>query len=133
MQNPIQKFRQSSPVFEKPGICLKNWKLWRPPTTTEFHNFIWNFAHVSYLPICLQNDARDIILFRSWVICKNKKDLVSKHSQKPGLSITQDLSKISKNLKHHFVDIGKQETCIKFQQKFCGSWSSSKFSIFSDK
>ena len=50
MQNPIQKFRQSSIIFEKLGI-LKHWKLWRAPTTIGFNNFCWNFAHVPYLPI----------------------------------------------------------------------------------
>ena len=37
---------------------------------------------------------------------KIKKDLVSKHSQKLSLSITQDLNK-TKNPDHPFVDIGK--------------------------
>ena len=45
---------------------------------------------------------------------KIKKDLVSTHSQKPGLSITQDLNKILKNPEHPFVDIGKTEMCEKF-------------------
>ena len=30
-------------------ICLKNWKLWRAPTTVESNILCWNFAHVSYL------------------------------------------------------------------------------------
>ena len=33
------------------AICLKNWKLWRAPTTTKFSIFCWNFAHLSYLTI----------------------------------------------------------------------------------
>ena len=37
---------------------------------------------------------------------KIKKDLDSTCSQKPGLSITQELNKIKKNLKHQFVEIG---------------------------
>ena len=28
-------------------FCLKDWKLWRAPTTIDFINFCWNFAHVS--------------------------------------------------------------------------------------
>ena len=32
-------------------ICLKNWDLWRAPTTAEFNTFGWNFAHVSVLRI----------------------------------------------------------------------------------
>ena len=37
---------------------------------------------------------------------KIKKDLVSTHSQKLGLSKTQDLNKIIKNPKHPLAEIG---------------------------
>ena len=40
-----------------------------------------------------------LILFRSWVICKNKKDLVSTHSFFTFLLITQDLNKMKKKKK----------------------------------
>ena len=30
-------------------ICLKNWKLWRAPTTIKFNIFCWILAHVYYL------------------------------------------------------------------------------------
>ena len=43
MQNPIQKFRQSSIVFKKPDILSENLKI--------LTSFSWNFEHVSYLPI----------------------------------------------------------------------------------
>ena len=52
---------------------------------------------------------------------KIKNCLVSTHSQKPDLSITQDLNKILKNPTHPFVDISKTETCGKFQQKILNS------------
>ena len=52
MQNPIQKFRQSSIVFEKPGILSQNLKTL---TSSNYHTvqdiFCWNFADVSYLPM----------------------------------------------------------------------------------
>ena len=51
MQNPIQKFRQSSIVSEKPGILSEKLKFWRAPTTTDFNNFCWNFTSVPYLPM----------------------------------------------------------------------------------
>ena len=51
MQNPIQKFKQSSIVFEKFE------KLWRVPTTLQFNNFCLNFAHVSYLPMSAKGCA----------------------------------------------------------------------------
>ena len=51
MQNAIQKFRQSSIVFEKPGILPENLK-----TLTGS-----NYPAVQYF------------LLKPWVICKNKK------------------------------------------------------------
>ena len=47
MQNPIQKFRQSSIIFKKPGILFENLK-----TLTSSKCGIF------------------FILFRSWVICE---------------------------------------------------------------
>ena len=77
-------------------FCLKNLKLWRVSTTTELNILCWNFACVFYLP-CLQKDLGIFfILFRSFVICKNQKDLVSTHSFFTFLLITADLNKIKK-------------------------------------
>ena len=50
------------------------------------------------------------------LFAKIKKYLVSAHSQKLRLSITQDLNNNNK-ISHTFVDIRKTETCAKFQQK----------------
>ena len=47
---------------------------------------------------------------------KIKEYLASTQSQKPAISITQDLNKIKKST-HPFVDICKTETCAKFQRK----------------
>ena len=44
---------------------------------------------------------------------KIKNDLVSTQSQESGLSKTQDLNKMKKNLAHLFVEIDKTETCAK--------------------
>ena len=41
------------------------------------------------------------------LFAKINKDLVSAHSQKSGLLIIQELSKIKKNPEHAFADIGK--------------------------
>ena len=54
------------------------------------------------------------------LFAKIKKDLVSTHSQKLGLSITQSKQNL-KNPEHSFVDFGKTETCAKFQQKILNS------------
>ena len=52
------------------------------------------------------------------LLAKIKICLISKHAQKPGLLITQDLNKIKKNAEHFIVDIGKYETCAKFQRRY---------------
>ena len=44
---------------------------------------------------------------------KIKNDLVSTQSQKSGLSKTQDLNKMKKNLAHLFAEIDKMEACVK--------------------
>ena len=44
---------------------------------------------------------------------KIKNDLVSTQSHKSGLSKTQDLNKMKKNLAHLFAEIDKTETCVK--------------------
>ena len=51
MQKPIQKFRQSSIVFEKPGVFSENLKNLTSSNYPGFNIFCWNFAHVSYLPM----------------------------------------------------------------------------------
>ena len=53
MQNPIQKFRQSSMVFEKPDILSKNLKTLTSSNYPTLKYFLLNFfaAHVSYLPM----------------------------------------------------------------------------------
>ena len=53
------------------GVCLKNWKFWRAPTTVEFNLFCWNLAHISYLPMSTKGcSGFFLISFRSWVIKK---------------------------------------------------------------
>ena len=102
----MQKFRQSSIVFEKPGIFLKNWKLWQAPITMEFHKFGWNFVYVFYLPMSIKEPS-GIFLFclDLELLAKIWKDLVSTHSQIP-VPIAQDLNKIKKT-EHPFAEIGK--------------------------
>ena len=69
MQNTIQKFRQSSIVFEKPGTLSENLKTLT--SSLQFNIFCWNFAHVFYLPMSTKTFAGFFLFFyRSWVICK---------------------------------------------------------------
>ena len=88
MQNPIQKFRQSSIVFEKPGT----------PTTPQFNIFCWKFPHVSYLPMSTKVYAG--FFFFVYILSFLQK------LKEPGfytlvfftfLLITQDLDKIKKS------------------------------------
>ena len=74
MQITIQKVRQSSTVFEKPGILSENLKTLTSSNYPTVQYFCWNFAHVLYLPMSTEGCVGFsffIILFRSWVICKN--------------------------------------------------------------
>ena len=108
MQNPIKRFRQSSIVFEKPGILSGNLK-----TLTSF-----NYPTIQYFLLKLRtwflltnvyNRVCGVffISFRSWVIGKNLK--------RPGFYtlvfytfINNSRSKQNKkNPTHSFVDITK--------------------------
>ena len=107
MQNFLQKFRQSSIVFEKPGILSEKVKTLR---SSNYHR-VQNFLLKLRTPFLLTNVYERVfgiffILFRSWVICKNQKDLVSAHSFFIFLLITQDLNEI-KNPENPFLDIVK--------------------------
>ena len=82
MENHIWKFKQTSIVFEKPGLLLKNLKILRAPSTTKAcSGFFFFFLDLEFF-------------------AKIKKDLVSAHS-------TQYLNKIKKNPEHTFVNIIK--------------------------
>ena len=99
MQNPKQKFRQSSIVFEKPGILSENLETLMSSNCPTVKYFLLKlcirFLLTSvYKRVCGGGGG---ILFRSWVICKDKKDLVSTHSFFTFLLITQDLKKFKKS------------------------------------
>ena len=106
MWNLIQKFRQSSIVFEKAVILSGNWKLWRASTTMYFYNFCRNFAHVPYLSISTKVSVGFFLFCLELdLFAKIKKYLVSTHSQEPVLLINQDLNKTShKTFCRHLSD-----------------------------
>ena len=64
MQNTIQKFRQSSIVFEKPGILSEKRKFWRVPTNLQF-NFFAETSHTFSTYHCLKECVIFFILFGS--------------------------------------------------------------------
>ena len=107
MQNAIQEFKQSSIVFEKQGILSQNLKT----SNMKFKNELqiscssMFFAGTSTYD-CLKRGMWNFLnLFRSWVICKNRK--------KPGFYtlvfytfINNSRSKQNKkNPTHPFVNI----------------------------
>ena len=108
MQNPAQKFRQSSIVFKKPGILSENFKT----LTNSNYPIIQHILLKLRTHFLLTNVYRRV--FEIFLFCldlelftKIKKDLVSTHSLFTFLLITQDLNKILKNPEHHFLEIIK--------------------------
>ena len=99
MQNPIQKFRQSSTVFEKPGFLSEKSK---SLTSSNYHRGQYFLLKLRTRFQCLPMSTKGcsgffVILFRPWVIWKKKKDLVSTQWLFTFLLITQDLNKIKKS------------------------------------
>ena len=117
-------------------ISLKNWKLWRAPTTTKFNIFCWNFAHGSYL-IMSTKGCSGFCLFRSWVIKKYvKNEYVETRSF---VWVFANNSRSKKNLKKsrtHFCRhwwVGNVCEVSAKTIELYGSWSSPKLSIFQTK
>ena len=94
-----------------------------------FNIFCRHFTHVSYLPM---STKRCFILFRSWVICKNQK--------RPGsyplafyIFINNSRSNQNWKIPNTFCRHCQVENVCKISAKYiklCGSWRSSKSSIF---
>ena len=95
MQNTIQKFRQSSIVFEKPGILSENLKI----LTSSNYPTIQYFLLKLCTRFLLTNVYKRVcgILLDLEIFAKIKKDQVSTHSIFTLLLISQDLNKIKKS------------------------------------
>ena len=91
MQNTIQKFRQSSIAFEKPGILSENFK-----TLTSSNYPTVQYFHVFYLPLSTKGCVRFFLFYYLKAYANIKKDLVSTYSFFTLLLITQDPNKIKK-------------------------------------
>ena len=117
MRNSIWKFRQSAIVFEKPGFLSEKLKIL---TSSNYDGvqYFWLKLCTRFLLTYVHKRVFRIffILFRSWVTCKNKKNLVSTHSFFTFLLINQALNKINKS-RTSFCRHCYMETCAKFQQK----------------
>ena len=74
MQNPIQKFRQSSIVFEKPGILSENLKTLTSSNYPAVQYFLLKLRTCFLLTNVYKRVCGIfLILFRTWVICQNQK------------------------------------------------------------
>ena len=137
MQNTMQTFRQSSIVFEEPGIFV--WKFENFEELQLSYSSIF-FAETSHMFSTYHCQKKGFlvffILFRSWVICKIIK--------RPGFYklffyIFIDNSRSKQNKKkfhtlfcrHYQVEIACKLSVKNI--KIYGSWSSSKFSTFQTK
>ena len=95
MQNSIQKFRQRSIVFVKPGILSENLETDEhqlPYSSIFFAETLHSFPTYQ----CPQKGVRDFFNFVYLdleLFAEIKKDLVSAHSFFTLLIITQDLNK----------------------------------------
>ena len=74
MQNAIQKFRQSSIVFKKPGILSENLKILTSSDYPTAQYFSLKLRTRFLLTDVYKNVCGIFFIsFRSWVICKNLK------------------------------------------------------------
>ena len=106
MQNPIQKFRQNSIVFEKPGILSENLKTLTSSNYPAVQYFLLKLR-TRFLLTNVQKGVRDFFSLDLELFAKIRKGLVSTHSFFTFLFITQNPNKIKKNPEHPFLDIIK--------------------------
>ena len=105
MQNPIQKFRQSSIIFEKLGILSRKLKTLTSSDCRRVEYFLLTFCTRFLLSCqlstkgCLEFFLLDLDLE---LFAKIQNNLVSTQSLKLFSLITQDLSKI-KNIPNKFL------------------------------
>ena len=94
MQNTLQKFRQSSIVFKKPGILSENLKTLTSSNYPTIQYFLLKLCTRFLLTNVYKRVCR--ILLDLEIFAKIKKDLVSTHSLFTLLLRSQDLNKIKK-------------------------------------
>ena len=131
MQKTIQKFRQSSIVFEKPSILSENLKSLTGSNYPTVQYFLLKLCTRflrtnAYKMVC----GIFLILFRSWVICKNKKRC-GFYTLDFYIFINNSRSKQNKkNPTNICVDFTKLKTCGKIQQKILKSMVAGARQIF---
>ena len=110
MQNPTQRFRQSSSiVFKKPGVLSDKLK---SLTSSNYHrvNIFDGILHSFHTYQCLQNRVWDFFLFclDLDLFARIKKDMVSFCTLTEIRFVNNSRSKQNKkNPEHRFIDIVK--------------------------
>ena len=107
----MQKFRQSTMVFEKPNILSENFKTLRNPNYHMIQYFFVEILHTFPTYQCLQILSYLRKSRKTWFL----------HIYKNRFIINPRSKQNKKSLERPFVDIGKQKTCAKFQQKILNS------------
>ena len=78
MQNSLQKLRQGSIFFKKPGILSENLKNFTSSNYPTVNIFCYNFAHAFYLPMSTKGCVGFFLFYLDLeLFAKIKKELVS--------------------------------------------------------
>ena len=85
MQNPIQKFRERSAVFEKPGILSEKSKTLSSPITKLRILLLKLYTRIPPTNIYKTACSRFLFCVDLELFAEIKKDLFPTHSQKPGI------------------------------------------------
>ena len=120
-----EKFSDSNFKYRyqtKPGILSQNLKTLTSSNYPTVQYFLLKLRTRFLLTIVYKRVCGIFLFYLDLeLFAKIKKDLVSTYSFFTLSVITQDLNKIKKNPTNPFVDITKQKTCAKFQQKILKS------------
>ena len=118
MQNSMYKFRQNY-CFRETRFLSEKLKTLTSSSCHRFQYFLLKLRTRFLLTnVCKRLSGIFFILSSwSWVICKNKKDLVSTHSFFRIL-INNSRSKQKENAEQPFVDIFKQERVQNFSKNY---------------
>ena len=116
MQNTIQKIRQSSTVFEKPGILPENLKFLTSSNYPTVQHFLLKLRTLILLTIVHRREYGIFLFYLDL-------ELFSKIKKIPGFYplvfctfVNNSRSKQNKkNPTQSFIDITKYKTCAKFQ------------------
>ena len=134
MLNTIQKPRQSSIVFEKPGVLSENLKTLMSFNYRTVQNFLLKFCTRFLLTNVTKGCVGFLYLYLELFV-KIKKKTGFMHPFFTLLLIIQDLNKIKKSHTPFCRHYELENVCkISVKNiKLNGSWSLSRFSIFQTK